>query len=154
MDMLTWKREVLSMLHHINTARPTSSTKRLAATGVGIDYDAELIKTAGLESTKQNIDVQWMIYDFNADLDDIVNQLLTVHKVTHAFVGLVPRQLALPTLRSILTRLCGEGVTVCCYKYHPLYLKPARSNVLMNLVVYNDSSWREEGVWQSGSGLT
>jgi hypothetical protein len=142
------------MLRHINTAIPTSSANRLATKGVGIDYDAKLIKTAGLESTKHNIDVQWIIYDFNADLDDIVNQLLTVHKVTHVFVGLVPRQLALPTLQNILTRLCSGGVTVCCYKYHPLYLKPARSNVLMNLVVYDDSSWREEGVWQSGSGLT
>jgi hypothetical protein len=142
------------MLRHINTQKSTSNIKRLAATGVGIDYDAELIKTAGLESAKQLIDAQWLIYDFNADLDDIVNQLLTIHKVTHVFVGLVPRQLALPTLRSILTRLCCAGVTVCCYKYHPLYLKPARSNVLMNLVVYDDSSWREEGVWQSGSALT
>ena len=97
------------MLRHINTTTPTSSTKRLTATGVGIDYDADLIKTAGLESTKQNIDVQWMIYDFNADLDDIVNQLLTVHQVTHVFVGLVPRQLALPTLEYIDEALWWRG---------------------------------------------
>jgi hypothetical protein len=63
------------MLRHINTATPTSSANRLATKGVGIDYDAKLIKTAGLESTKHNIDVQWIVYDFNADLDDIVNQL-------------------------------------------------------------------------------
>lgn len=112
---------------------------------MGIDYDAELIKTAGIESKKQAVNAQWLIYDFNADLEDIVSQLLTIHKVTHVFVGLVPKQLALQTVRSILTRLCDGGVTVCCYKYHPLYLRPARSDVLMNLVVYDHTSGREEG---------
>jgi hypothetical protein len=84
--------------------------------------------------------VEWLIYDFNADLEDIVGQLLTMHKVTHVFVGLVPKQLALPTVRKILTRLCQEGAMVCCYKYHPLYLKAARSDAVMNLMVYDEGS--------------
>jgi hypothetical protein len=108
---------------------------------VGVDYDAELINTAGIESAKQTTDVAWLIYDFNADLEDVVSQLLFVHHVTHVFVGLVPKQLALPTVRNILTKLCKGGAQVCCYKYHPLYLKAARSDVLMNLVVYDETSW-------------
>ncbi|KAF2707920.1 hypothetical protein K504DRAFT_492521 [Pleomassaria siparia CBS 279.74] len=114
--------------------------------GVGVDYDAELIKVAGLESSKQAIDSQWIIYDFNADLDDIVAQLLDVHKVTHVFVGLVNKQLALPTVRSILTRLCQGGAVVCCYKYHPLYLTPVRRDEVMNLVVYDATSVVVTGV--------
>lgn len=113
---------------------------RPLATGVGVDYDAQLIETAGFESARQAMAVDWLIYDFNADLEDIVGQLLTVHNVTHVFVGLVPKQLALPTVRKILTSLCKRGALVCCYKYHPLYLTAARSDVLMNLVVYDETS--------------
>lgn len=29
---------------------------------------------------------------------------------------------------------------VCCYKYHPKYLTPARCDVLMDLVVYDEGS--------------
>jgi hypothetical protein len=130
---------VLSLLRHINTP----NSKRLSrppATGVGVDYDADLIKTAGIESTRQTLSVDWLVYDFNADLKDIVGQLLDAHNVTHVFVALVPKQLALPAVRKILTGLCERGALVCCYKYHPLYLKAARSDVLMNLVVYDKTS--------------
>jgi len=82
----------------------------------------------------------WLIYDFNADASDIVTQLIVTHKVTHVFVGLVPKQLALATVRRILTRLCEEGVMVCCYKYQPKYLRPARRNGVMDLCVYDVSS--------------
>jgi hypothetical protein len=132
---------VLSLLRHINTPNPISGRLcRPPATGVGVDYDADLIKTAGLESTRQKLSVDWLIYDFNADLEDIVGQLLSAHNVTHVFVALVPKQLALPSVRKILTSLCKRGALVCCYKYHPLYLKAARSDELMNLVVYDETS--------------
>jgi hypothetical protein len=51
-----------------------------------------------------------LIYDFNDDREDLVSQLIDGHQVTHVFVYLVPKQLALLTVRAILTRLCGSGV--------------------------------------------
>jgi hypothetical protein len=135
---------VLGLLRYINTTSLTATTTSgflcPLATGVGIDYDPELIKTAGIESARQKIDVDWLVYDFNADLGDIVTQLLHVHSVTHVFVGLVPKQLALSAVKKILTRLCEGGALVCSYKYHPVYLKAARSDALMNLAVYDETS--------------
>ncbi|KAF1965554.1 hypothetical protein BU23DRAFT_561008 [Bimuria novae-zelandiae CBS 107.79] len=136
---------LISLLRHINTfktATPSNAidSPRPQATGVGIDYSPALIEAAILASEKQAVHVAWRIYDFNADLDDIVNQLLTVQHVTHVFVYLTPKQLALPTVHNILVGLCKGGVMVCCYKYHPLYLKAARSDKLMELVVFDASS--------------
>jgi hypothetical protein len=108
--------------------------------GVGVDYNAELIKSAGIKSGFKGVDAQWLIYNFNDDQDDLVSQLLTTHQVTHVFIYLVPKQLALQTVRRILTRLCQSGVVVCCYKFHPLYLTPVRHDSLMELVVYDETS--------------
>ncbi|TVY93671.1 hypothetical protein LAWI1_G001641 [Lachnellula willkommii] len=128
---------LISLLSHINK---TSSD---IATGVGIDYDAALIKSAGIASGIRGVNAQWLIYDFNDDQDDLVDQLITIHQVTHVFIALVPKQLALLTVRGILTRLCESGVVVCCYKFHPLYLTPVRRDVLMDLVVYDRTSCGE-----------
>lgn len=122
------------MLAHFKTL--TSS----AAAGVGIDYDAELIKSAGRKSELENVDAQWLVYNFNDDQDDLVSQLTATHQVTHVFVYLIPKQLALQTVRRILTRLCKSGVVVCCYKFHPQYLTPARRDAVMELVVYDETS--------------
>jgi len=127
---------VISLLGHINSSSNIIPT----VTGVGIDYDAALIKSAGINSKIKDVDAQWLIYDFNDDDDDLVNQLINIHQVTHVFIALVPKQLALLTVRSILTRLCESGVVVCCYKFHPGYLTPARSDILMDLVVYDKTS--------------
>ncbi|KAE9966559.1 hypothetical protein EG328_008824 [Venturia inaequalis] len=81
------------------------------AQGVGIDYNAKLIETAGINSALiKDIKIDWLVYDFNDDKEDLVNQLITAHHVTHVFIYLTPKQLALPTVRSILTRLCAESV--------------------------------------------
>jgi hypothetical protein len=127
------------LLGHINS----NSNAITAVTGVGIDYDAALIKSAGIKSETKGVDAQWLIYDFNDDHDDLVNQLITIHQITHVFIALVPKQLALLAVRSILMRLCESGVVVCCYKFHPGYLRPARSDVLMDLVVYDKTSCGE-----------
>jgi hypothetical protein len=124
------------LLDHINAP----SDNIAVAHGVGIDYNAELIESAGTRSQLEGVDVQWLIYNFNDDHDDLVSQLLITHHVTHVFIYLVPKQLALPTVRHILTSLCKSGVVVCCYKFHPRYLTPARHDILMELVVYDERS--------------
>jgi hypothetical protein len=111
-----------------------------SAHGVGIDYNAELIKTAGINSELEGVNARWLIYNFNDDRADLASQLIMTHQVTHVFVYLVPKQLALRTVRGILTRLCESGVVVCCHKFYPGYLTPARRDVLMELVVYDETS--------------
>lgn len=128
--------EVMDLLGHIKSMTNSVTTVH----GVGIDYNAELIKTAGIRSELEGLIVQWLIYDFNDDQDDLVNQLINIHQVTHVFIALVPKQLALQTVRQIIVRLCESGVVVCCYKYHPDYLRPARQDHLMGLVVYDTTS--------------
>jgi len=63
-----------------------------------------------VQSTLQNVNASWLVYDFNDDREDLVSQLIDGHQVTHVFVYLVPKQLALLTVRTILTKLCGSGV--------------------------------------------
>jgi hypothetical protein len=113
------------------------------ANGIGIDYDAELIKTAGINSGLKGVNIEWLIYDFNDDQLDIVSQLIA-HQITHMFIYLVPKQLAMQTVRRILTRLCESGVILCCHKFFPQYLRPARRDVLMDLVVYDATSCGDE----------
>jgi hypothetical protein len=128
----------MGLLDHIN-ALATVGTP--AVHGVGIDYNAELIQNAGIKSKSEGLlNLEWLIYDFNDDKKDIVAQLITTHQVTHVFMALVPKQLALPNVRQILTRLCAKGIVVCCYKFQPGYLTPARSDALMELVVYDETS--------------
>jgi hypothetical protein len=125
------------LLVHINT--PSNNTT--LAQGIGIDYNASLLKTAGVNSDKLNdVKIEWLMYNFNDDYEDIVAQLITTHHVTHVFTYLTPKQLALQTVRKILTSLCEGGVVLCCHKFFPLYLTPARRNVLMELVVYDNSN--------------
>ena len=127
----------MGLLGHINTLTAGTST----AHGVGIDYNAELIQNAGIKSELEGlINLKWLIYDFNDDQEDLVDQLITTHHVTHVFMALVPKQLALQNVRRILTRLCEEGIMVCCYKFQPGYLTPARSDPLMELMVYDETS--------------
>jgi hypothetical protein len=125
------------LLGHINALTSSISV----AHGVGIDYNASLIETAGINSALiKGMNIEWLIYDFNDDQEDLVNQLITTHHVTHVFIYLTPKQLALQTVRKILTRLCGGGVMVCCHKFFPGYLTPARRDLLMELVVYDKTS--------------
>ncbi|CAG8974367.1 hypothetical protein HYALB_00011299 [Hymenoscyphus albidus] len=129
--------DVIGLLSHINKL---NSSDIVAANGVGVDYDAALIDDAGLKSKLEGVDAKWLVYDFNADENDIVTQLVTNHLVTHVFIYLTPKQLALPTVRKILTRFCGSKMVVCCYKYFPLYLKPVRRDLVMDLVVFDETS--------------
>ncbi|KAJ7765503.1 hypothetical protein DFH07DRAFT_810851 [Mycena maculata] len=124
---------LIGLLAHIN--RITHTTSTTAVRGVGIDYNAALIKTATLNAISAGEHVQWLTYDFNEDRDDLFAQLAHQH-VTHVFVYLVPKQLALQTVRRILTRLCESGVVVCCHKFQPTYLTGTRRDTLMDLVVY------------------
>ncbi|KAL3426854.1 hypothetical protein PVAG01_00363 [Phlyctema vagabunda] len=127
---------LLSLLDHIKPIASSITTLH----GVGVDYNVELINSAGLKSKSQGLDVQWLIYDFNDDQDDLVHQLTAVHNITHIFIYLVPKQLALQTVRNILTGLCQSGVVVCCYKFFPKYLTPARRDTLMELVLFDETS--------------
>ncbi|CZT45764.1 uncharacterized protein RSE6_06106 [Rhynchosporium secalis] len=124
---------LLGLLGHINGVLNNLST----AQGVGIDYDAEFIKTAGLNSHSQGAKAKWLIYNFNDDSDDLASTLMDSHAVTHMFIYLVPKQLAMSTVRAILTRLWENGVVLCCHKFYPEYLTPARKDVLMDLMVYH-----------------
>ncbi|KAJ7146591.1 hypothetical protein C8R44DRAFT_17043 [Mycena epipterygia] len=124
---------LISLLSHINSI--THTTSATAVHGVGIDYNAGLIETAALNAVSAGEHVRWLTYDFNEDREDLCGQLARQH-VTHVFVYLVPKQLALGTVRGILTRLCESGVVVCCHKFQPTYLTATRRDTLMDLVVY------------------
>lgn len=128
---LTANLIVIGLLGHLN-ANPS----RPAAQGVGIDYNAALIQTAIINSDLAGVSAEWLIYDFNEDQDDLVKQLVSINHVTHLFIYLLPKQLALRNVRAILTRLYDSGVVVCCHKYHPDYLTGVRFNKLMELIVY------------------
>ena len=121
---------MIGLLKHVNISSLTTIS------GIGIDYDGQLIKTALLNSGTAGVRAKWLIYDFNEDQNDLVHQLIGIHGVTHLFIYLLPKQLELQTVRRILTRLWEGGVTVCCYKYQPRYLVPARLDKVMELVVY------------------
>ncbi|PMD14796.1 hypothetical protein NA56DRAFT_362400 [Hyaloscypha hepaticicola] len=126
---------LISLLAHISLLTPLA-----LPIGLGIDYDPSLIASAGIASSLQKVNASWLIYNFNDDREDLVSQLIDKHQVTHMFVYLVPKQLALGTVRRILTSLCGSGVVVCCHKFYPEYLTPARRDALMELAVYDESS--------------
>lgn len=106
-----------------------------------MDYNAALLETAGINSNSSISSFKWLIYNFNEDNEDLASQLLTLHHVTHVFIYLTPKQLALPTLKKILTTLCRGGVVVCCHKFFPAYLVPARRDLIMELNVYDGTSW-------------
>lgn len=124
---------LINLLRHINSNGVTP------VHGVGVDYNAELIKTATLNALAEGEIVEWMTYDFNEDEFDLFSQL-ALHCVTHIFVYLVPKQLALKTVRRILTRLYKSGVMVCCHKFQPTYLEATGRDELMDLVVYSQSA--------------
>jgi len=111
------------------------------AHGIGVDYDAAFIATATTNTALTPLTISWLIYDFNLNANDIVTQLISTHHVTHVFVYLTPKQLELPTVREILTRLCGEGVMVCCHKFFPAYLTASRRDKVMELNVYDGTSY-------------
>lgn len=142
---------LVNLLNHLNT----DGCSVTAVHGVGVDYDAQLLKSAAARSGLAGQSVQWLEYDFNEDINDLASQLLDIHHITHVFIYLLPKQLELQKVRQILTRLCERlakfklpvhldtyhysGVTICCHKYQPAYLTGMRHNVLMDLVVYGNS---------------
>lgn len=93
---------LINLLNHLNTDNNTFT----AVHGVGVDYDAQLIKSAAIRSGSAGQSVQWLEYDFNEDLKDLASQLIHVHHITHMFIYLLPKQLELQKVRQILTRLC------------------------------------------------
>ena len=93
---------LVNLLSHLNT----DNCSITAVHGVGVDYDAQLIKSAAVRSGSAGQHIRWLEYDFNEDLSDIASQLLDIHHVTHVFVYLLPKQLELQKVRKILTRLC------------------------------------------------
>jgi SAM-dependent methyltransferase len=122
---------LIGMLTHLNSL----SSPATAITGVGIDYSPSLIATASSNAVLASQSLEWLTYDFNLDEADLVAQLQALG-VTHTFVYLVPKQLALKTVRNILVKLWESGVVVCCHKFQPEYLKAKRSDVIMDLAAY------------------
>lgn len=120
---------LIGLLRHLNVAPLTD------VHGLGVDYNGALIDTAGINALAANQVATWLTYDFNLDLEDLFAQL-DARGVTHVFVYLVPKQLALPTVRGILEKLVRSGVCVACHKFQPKYLVESRRDVLMDLVVY------------------
>ncbi|KAK4693381.1 hypothetical protein P7C70_g8934, partial [Phenoliferia sp. Uapishka_3] len=124
---------LIGMLRHLNSfphSTPTSSVH-----GFGVDYNESLISTATTNAKTAKQEANWLVYDFNADSDDLFSQLER-QGVTHVFVYLVPKQLALATVRGILEKLVASGVCVCCHKFQPQYLVETRRDILMDLVAY------------------
>ncbi|KAJ7483768.1 hypothetical protein B0H11DRAFT_2020457 [Mycena galericulata] len=124
---------LIGLLAHINAI--THTTCATAVHGVGIDYNTSLLATAAANGLAAGAQVRWLAYDFNEDRADLCRQLASL-RITHVFVYLVPKQLALKTVRAILTTLCESGVVVCCHKFQPKYLTATRRDTLMDLVVY------------------
>ncbi|KAJ7510569.1 hypothetical protein B0H11DRAFT_1029568 [Mycena galericulata] len=124
---------LIGLLAHINAI--THTTRATAVHGVGIDYNTGLPATAAANALAAGAQAHWLAYDFNEDRADLCRQLAS-QRVTHVFVYLVPKQLALKTVRAILTTLCESGVVVCCHKFQPKYLTATRRDTLMDLVVY------------------
>lgn len=122
---------LLSHLNNPNSSSPIPTT----ISGFGIDYNASLIATASLNAISASQTANWLVYDFNLDEQDLFAQM-GKRGVTHVFVYLVPKQLALGTVRKLLERLWESGVVVCCHKFQPEYLVAKRTDVLMDLVVY------------------
>ena len=122
---------LIDLLQHITKTAP------LTTSGFGIDYSASLIATAILNAATAGEKAQWLVYDFNLDEDDLFGQM-GKEGVTHMFVYLVPQQLALKTVRTLLMRLCESGVVICCHKFQPACLGAWRlgEDELMDLVVY------------------
>ncbi|RDW92639.1 hypothetical protein BP5796_02033 [Coleophoma crateriformis] len=127
---------LIGLLGHIDSHTLGATTAR----GIGVDYNAELIKDASTRSISEGINATWIVYDFNNDEEDLASLLMNTHHVTHVFIYLVPKQLMMQTVRRILTRLCASGVVVCCHKFFPAYLTPARCDTRMELMVYDETS--------------
>ncbi|KUJ13482.1 uncharacterized protein LY89DRAFT_158789 [Mollisia scopiformis] len=121
---------LIGLLSHLNSPLPL-----LPVSGFGIDYNASLIATASLNAITAGATAHWLTYDFNLDEHDLFSQIEN-RRVTHVFVYLVPKQLALNTVRKLLERLWGSGVVICCHKFQPEYLVATRTDILMDLVVY------------------
>jgi hypothetical protein len=126
---------LIGLLGHLNSSKMHLITQSKVVKGIGVDYDAKLIATATINAVEAEEMVDWLTYDFNEDQDDLCEQLVR-KGVTHIFVYLVPKQLALKTVRAILTRLWQRGVVVCCHKFQPGYLVATRRDEVMDLVVY------------------
>ncbi|KAJ6447551.1 hypothetical protein C8R47DRAFT_460413 [Mycena vitilis] len=77
---------LIGLLGHLN--RTTRTTHASAVAGVGVDYNASLIKTASLNAISAGAQVCWLTYDFNEDGDDLFAQLGR-QNVTHVLC--VPR---------------------------------------------------------------
>ncbi|KAF2812871.1 uncharacterized protein BDZ99DRAFT_517180 [Mytilinidion resinicola] len=133
---------LIGLLGYVNAITNTTTTS--AVHGMGIDYNAALIDTANVNAISAGVNATWLIYDFNEDQEDLVGQLVA-EGVTHVFTYLVPKQLALKTVRAILTRLCESGVMVCCHKFQPNYLTATRRDTLMDLAVYEHAPRVEAG---------
>ncbi|KAF2493922.1 hypothetical protein BU16DRAFT_590748 [Lophium mytilinum] len=131
---------LIGLLGYVNAITNTTTTSSVH--GVGIDYNAALIDTANTNAISAGVNAKWVVYDFNEDKNDLVSQL-SAAGVTHVFTYLVPKQLALKTVRAILTRLCESGVMVCCHKFQPNYLTATRRDALMDLVVYEHAPGAE-----------
>lgn len=126
---------LIGLLGHLNSAAMHLVTKSAIISGVGIDYNASLIATGASNALSAGEIIDWLTYDFNEDQDNLC-EMLVGKGVTHIFVYLVPKQLALKTVRAILVRLWKVGVVVCCHKFQPGYLVATRSDERMDLVVY------------------
>lgn len=130
---------LLSLLAHVNRIQAELDLlpPPPPVHGVGVDYDPALIAAAARDAAAAGVEaeVAWLTYDFNADEENLVGQLLEL-KVTHVFAYLVPKQLALGTVRGILEGLRRAGVVVCAYRYHPGYLEAVRVDEVMGLEVY------------------
>lgn len=126
---------LIGLLKHINAISRQATATTSPILGVGVDYNAEMIAVATTNAVSEGESVKWLTYDFNLDKSDLVGQLNILH-VTHVFVYLVPKQLALDTVRGILTKLQENGIVICCHKFQPTYLTAVKRDVLMDLVLY------------------
>jgi hypothetical protein len=133
---------LIGLLSHINipsSSSPSSSPHNPnPIQGFGVDYNASLIDTAisnSLSLLPPTITTSWLVYDFNLDEDDLFCKLIA-KGVTHVFIYLVPKQLALKTVRTLLEKLCNQGVLLCAHKFQPDYLDVSGRDEVMDLCIY------------------
>jgi SAM-dependent methyltransferase len=132
---------LIGLLSYLSTLPTNSVSSVLPAKGFGIDYNDSLILTAtsNAHALIPTTTMSWLVYDFNLDEDDLFSKI-TEKSVTHMFVYLIPKQLALSTVRRLLERLWDIGVVVCCHKFMPEYLVCSGRDELMSLCVYEKTS--------------
>jgi hypothetical protein len=121
-------------------AQFNDKTSSIDIRGIGIDYNSSFIETAQQHARSVNVKATYIQYDFNSDRNNIAEELITAYHITNCYAYLVPKQLSLPTVRSLLLQLINADVLICCYKFYPAYLPLLQEDKRMELCLYGKAA--------------